>query len=362
MDVYHQRLAEFKKKLQEKHLDGALIVPGPNFRYFTSYTVESFERFMGLFIPAAGDPLLLLPQLEEERGRNQSIFKRITSYKDADDMREVISSTCSKVNLKTGQLGVEGQLPFATVKLLQRATTDLQLENIDPILRKLRLTKDEQEIEKLRRSSKILEKALTTVFEDIRPGMTELEIARSVTHIIEDQGADVAFRLVQSGSNSAVPHHTYGDRKVKENELVLLDIGCKYKGYVTDITRPIVVGEESERMREIYRTVLEAQKKAISSVKPRVEAREIDEKARTYIRKDGYGERFIHRTGHGLGLEVHEPPYIKEGNTQQLEPGMVFTIEPGIYLSGKFGIRIEDDIVVTQDGFENLTSLGKELR
>ncbi|NIQ05909.1 MAG: aminopeptidase P family protein [Candidatus Korarchaeota archaeon] len=362
MNVYLQRIKACKKRLHEKHLNGCLVLPGPNFQYFTSYTVESFERFMGLFIPLDGEPSLLLPELEADRGRRLSAIQRITSYKDAENIQQVLSSVLSRLNLQSGILGVEGQTPFSTIQLLTKTSAKIQLENVDPILQQLRLTKSEQELEKLRQSSQILEEAISYVLNTSKTGMTEKEVARVVTHRIEDQKGDVPFCLIQSGRNSAIPHHSYGERRIQRNDVLLLDIGCKYEGYVTDISRTVVIGTPSEKMKEVHKIVVEAQKRAIEAVKPDVKAEEIDRKARGYIEEKGYGEQFIHRTGHGLGLEVHEAPFILKGNSQTLEPGMVFTVEPGIYLSGEFGVRVEDNIVVTDEGYENLTSLDKELR
>ncbi|NIQ05464.1 MAG: aminopeptidase P family protein [Candidatus Korarchaeota archaeon] len=361
MNVYSKRIGKCKAKLKKEHFDGAIIIPGPNFQYLTSYTVESFERFMGLFLPVNEAPLLLLPKLEEERGRTRSVVDRITAYDDSDDLKDVLSFTFSELDLQGGKIGVEGQMPFSTCQLLENAS-NIEVGNIDFILQSLRLTKSTTEIERIKRSSRILERGISAGFEAITKGITEKEVARVIKHTIEDQGGEVPFLSVQFGPNSAIPHHTYGEREVKKGDVVLIDMGCRYKGYFSDITRVGVVGKINEKIKKIHDVVSKAQERAIERVKPKVEAQEIDSKAREYIKQNGFEDRFIHRTGHGLGLEVHEPPYIKQGNSRRLKPGMVFTVEPGVYLPGDFGIRLENDIVVTSEGFENLTTIGKEIR
>jgi len=230
-------------------------------------------------------------------------------------------------------------------------------------LAELRLRKDEGALTSLREAIAISERALQATIEGIRPGMTEREIAgRLIIEQLKLGGGKHLFEpIVLSGPNSALPHGEPGDRRVAEHEPLLFDYGTSVRGYTSDITRTFCVGEPSKRMAEVYEVVKAANEAGRAAAGPGVVAQDVDRATRKVIENAGYGPYFTHRTGHGLGLEVHEGPNMVEGNMLLLEPGMVFTIEPGIYFPGEFGVRIEDNVVITPHGAESLTTFSREL-
>ena len=215
----------------------------------------------------------------------------------------------------------------------------------------------------MRKSSELADKALAMTIPMIKAGMKEIEVKELLEAELKNQGmSNPAFdTIIGSGPNSALPHYTAGDRVLKAGDSVVIDFGGVYQGYNSDMTRTIMLGKATEEYRDVYEIVKEAQKRAIETVKPGVKASEIDAAARSYIAGKGYGDYFIHRTGHGIGMEVHEEPYISDISKSILQPGMVFSIEPGVYLPGKFGVRIEDLVMVTETGVEVLNKYTKEL-
>jgi Xaa-Pro dipeptidase len=236
---------------------------------------------------------------------------------------------------------------------------------VEPWLPELRMAKDEAEIASMRRAAEIAERAMQRLLDNgaIRPGRTELEVAADLQiAMLREGGQREAFPpIVVAGPNSASPHVSPSQRPLAEGDLVIVDWGTTYEGYRSDITRTCVLGAPTPEMVQIHDAVLAANQSGRLAVRPRIPAQEVDRAARRAITLAGYGEYFIHRTGHGLGLETHEPPYIVEGNLDLLKPGMTFTVEPGIYLPGVGGVRIEDDVVVTEEGSETLTTLPREL-
>jgi Xaa-Pro dipeptidase len=228
----------------------------------------------------------------------------------------------------------------------------------------LRLIKDADEIAALRRAIEITEQALDDVLAAVHVGMTERQIANLLTQALLQRGAEgLAFEpLIQSGPNTALPHATPGERAVQAGELLLLDFGITIDGYASDITRTFVVGHVSEEIKKIYELVKQANAAGRAASRPGVSGQEVDRAARKVIVDGGYGQYFTHRTGHGLGLEGHEPPYMVEGNAVPLEVGNTFTIEPGIYVPGLGGVRIEDDVVIVAGGAESMTAYDRELR
>ena len=360
MDFYVSRVERFRSLLRSSGVDAALIIPGPNLRYFTGFRVEALERLLVLVIPAHSSELVLMvPMLEYERARALSIEGlSIVSYRDEEDPYKILVGELKDLGAEV--VGVEGSMPFRTAgKLLG---SSFRLTEVDDLIYGMRIIKDSYEVELLKRASRIDEEAIKEGFRNLKPGMTEKEVSRIVRERAEELGAEeVPFCIIQSDPNTALPHAESSSRRIEAGDVVLFDVGVRVEGYVADITRTVVLGEPKAEHVRIYNIVKEAQEKAISSVKPGLTAETIDRVARTVIEGSGYGEYFIHRTGHGLGLEVHEEPYIRAGNKLVLKEGMVFTVEPGIYLPGKFGVRIEDDIVVTKEGFEDLTKLTKNL-
>ncbi len=360
MGFYLNRISKLRSGLKNKNIDAALIIPGPNLRYFTGFKVEAFERLLTLIIPTYSSELsLITPMLEYERAKALGIEGlSIIGYRDDEDPYEILVKRLKDAGAEV--VGVEGFMPFRTVSKLLKA--GFRLTEVDDLVYSMRITKDTYEVELMRRASRIDEEAIKEGFRNLKSGLTEKEVSRIVREKAEELGAEeVPFCVVQSGPNTALPHAESSSRRIEVGDVVLFDVGVRVEGYFADITRTVVLGEPKPEHMKIYNIVKEAQERAIKAVKPGVTAESIDATARNIIEESGYGEYFIHRTGHGLGLEVHEEPYIRAGNKMVLKEGMAFTVEPGIYLPGKFGVRIEDDIVVTKDGFEDLTKLSKSL-
>ncbi len=238
------------------------------------------------------------------------------------------------------------------------------LYSLSPVISELREIKDEDEIKVLKKAAKIADKMFYKLMDEELEGKSEKELANMIEYMMKNEfDADgVSFDpIVASGPNGANPHHTPSTRKIRKGDVVIFDYGAKYLGYCSDITRTVVVGSPSEEVKKVYEIVKESQETAFQQVKEGITAGDIDSAARNVIAKYGYDKYFIHRTGHGLGIDVHEEPYISPGNTKLLKEGMVFTIEPGIYLHGKFGIRIEDDVVVLNKKGVRLTEAEREL-
>ena len=253
--------------------------------------------------------------------------------------------------------GMRTDFSLALLDALPRAQRSLAAE----IVGKLRQTKDAEEFAALKASAAVNDRAMQAGFAVLKPGLTEKQVAAAMRDSFAEQGADVAFTLCASGPNGAFPHHSTGDRVIEEGDSIVFDIGAGYGGYPSDMTRMAAVGRAPEGYAEVHAVVEEAVQAALAAARPGVKAHEVDDAARGVITKAGYGEYFVHRTGHGLGLEVHESPYLTSSSTDVLRENMVFSIEPGIYIPGRFGIRLEEIVILRADGPEILSSLPRAL-
>lgn len=359
----HTKLAGL---MRHTGLDAAAFVPGPNLAYLTGVHFRMMERPIIAFFPTVGDPAIVIPALEHSQmARRASFDIRYFPYTDTEGHEPALEQACRALGLAGKRLGVEGlKMRVLEGQLIQRFAPGCALENADELLSGLRLHKDANEIAAMRRAIRATELALERTVAAVRAGMTERQIANILrTALAESGGGEDAFEpVVLSGPNSAEPHGSISDRPVAEGELLLFDFGTKLDGYASDLTRTFAVGTPDVAVIRIYETVLAANEAATRVAGPGVPAQAVDRAARAVITAAGYGEYFLHRTGHGLGLDIHEQPYIREGNSQVLEPGMVFTIEPGIYMPGVGGVRIEDDVLVTANGVEVLTAYPRALQ
>jgi len=267
-----------------------------------------------------------------------------------------------ELHLTRGKLGVEDFLPYKFSKMINRAAPRAELDEASNIFMGLRAIKTPDELELMRKAANIIAQGIDAGVKAIRVGATELDIGFEIERKIKQSGAEsVPFCIVLRGENAALPHGSSSKAEVRKGDVVIMDVGATYDGYFADLTKTVFVGSASAKQREIYDIVLRAQEKAIESVKPGIRASEIDKAARDVIKEAGYGERFIHRTGHGLGLEVHEEPSITATCTTVLRPGMTFTVEPGIYLPQEFGVRIEDNVAVTDRGKATIAACEKSM-
>jgi Xaa-Pro dipeptidase len=343
------------------------LVPGANLRYFTGLAMHLSERPTVAFVPAEGPLAVLLPELEAPAAKTRlSGESRLFTYRDEEGHEHAFHQVAEALALDGKAIGVEYlAMRLLEMRRIERAFPGSPLMATEPWMSALRMSKDETEIAHMRRAVEMAEGAMQRLLDEggIRPGRTELEVAADLqVALLREGGQGEAFPpIVVAGPNSAYPHASPSERTLAEGDLVIIDWGTTYEGYRSDITRTFVLGSPTPEMERVHDAVLAANQSGRLAARAGRPAQEVDRAARRAITLAGYGEFFIHRTGHGLGLETHEPPYIVEGNLDLLQAGMTFTVEPGIYMPGVGGVRIEDDVVVTESGAEALTTLPRDL-
>jgi Xaa-Pro aminopeptidase len=365
--MYTYRLEALQRLQIANNVACVALMPGANLRYFTGLTPHLSERPTVVFVPAEGTAAVLLPAFEAQ-GAQQYLpaGTRLFTYRDEDGHEGAFLQAAAELGLAGQVIGVEYlAMRLLEARRIEQAATGCRLVATEPWLPQLRMTKDETEIACMRRAIDIAERALQRLLAEqaIRPGQTERQVAADLqVALLREGGQGEAFSpIVVAGPNSALPHAGPSDRPMEIGDLVTIDWGTMFEGYRSDITRTFVLGRLSPELEPIYDAVLAANEAARLAIRPGLSAQEVDRIARRAITLAGYGEYFTHRTGHGLGLETHEPPYMVEGNLELLQPGMTFTVEPGIYVSGLGGVRIEDDVRVTDQGVETLTALSRGL-
>jgi Xaa-Pro aminopeptidase len=336
-----------------------ICFPSTNLRYLTGFVEEPGERHLLLFVPATGDPVFLVPDLYDHQVREASWVGDVRTWTDGDDPREAVAGVAEDLGLAGGHLLVDDTMWARFTQDLRAVLPEATFGLASEVLADLRVRKDDAEIDALRRAGAVADRVMAELRDlgSEAVGLTEAELAREIESRLADAGGDgVSFEpVVGSGPNGAKPHHRHGDRVIEAGDPVVLDFGTRVDGYPSDQTRTVVFdGEPSAEFRAVHRVVREAQQAAVDAIRPGVTAESVDAAAREVIESAGYGEQFVHRTGHGVGLDVHEEPYIVAGNDRELDAGMVFSVEPGAYLPGEFGVRIEDLVVVTADGCERL--------
>jgi len=357
-EVYRLRLRRIARVVAKGGLEGVILVPGPNIRYLTGVQSLMLERPIMLLVPADGTPHLISPALEAEQYRKSPVRIEVHSWTDSEGSSGAIRKAVGGLKVG-GRWGVEGRVPFLFLnKLLKHA--EPRLEDAEPMLQGVRETKDALEVQTLKKSAKILSASFREIPELVEEGMTELELSRKVTDVIyASGGSKIGDLLVQSGPHAAEPHRLPSKRKIARGESLVIDVGSTLDGYYADITRTFCLGSSRE-LERVYGEVLEAQEKAIATAGEGVEVGRVDAAARVHLRRAGLGKYFIHRTGHGLGLEVHEAPYITQGGREKLRRNMFFTVEPGAYIPGKLGVRIEDNVMIDGKKAIEITDPPKE--
>lgn len=347
--------------LQDTNTDAALITTPENVFYLTGFNSEPHERLLATVFFKEGEPLIICPQMEVPDAKRASGLTTVIGYYDTQNSMDVLAQALQSRGVTT--LAIEKHhLNVARYENLVGHFSQQAISSFDAKMNHIRVIKDEDELIKLREAAKLADFAVQVGVDAIAEGKTELEILGEVEAAVKNKGYDMSFStMVLTGFNSASPHGIPGHNKVQKGDMVLFDLGVIYEGYCSDITRTVAFGEPTAAQKEIYDTVLAANEGAIAEIKPGVTAAHLDKTARDIITNAGYGEYFPHRLGHGLGISVHEFPDISGSNDMKLEENMVFTIEPGIYKGDVTGVRIEDDVVVTEDGVEILTKFPKQL-
>ncbi|MFG2780023.1 M24 family metallopeptidase [Streptomyces prunicolor] len=363
-DLYPaDRLHRARQAAARAGLDALLISPGADLRYLTGYDALPLERLTCLVLPTDSDPFLLVPALEELAAQASpagDLGIEITGWDETDDPYALVAA---RLPAHTARVGVDNRMWAEKTIAFRTQLPDVRQELAGEVLNGLRMRKTPQEAAALRRAGAAIDRVHSRMGEWLRAGRTEREVGRDIADAIIAEGhVRVDFVIVGSGPNSASPHHELSDRTIRAGDPVVVDIGgTTLDGYCSDSTRVYTLGEPPAEFRRLHDVLLSAQRAQTDAVRPGITAGQLDAVGRDFITDAGYGPHFIHRTGHGIGLETHEEPYIVAGNPLPLAPGMAFSVEPGIYLPGRYGARIEDIVICTEEGGERLNRTPRDL-
>ena len=349
------KIERIRQRLHEESLDALLVTNPYNRRYMADFTGTA-----GVVFITKEEALFITDFRYVEQATEQAV-----GYTVVEQKRTVVEQVADEVvRLGVRTLGFEkDHMTYGEFEIFEEYV-DAMLVPVSGWVEQLRLIKTEEELSILQRAADIADETFEHICTYIRPGVSELDVANEMERYMRSLGATQSSfdSIVASGMRGALPHGVASDKLIEEGELVTLDFGALYNGYISDITRTVAVGEPSDQMKEVYEIVLAAQKRGVEQIRPGMKASEADKVVRDVIVDKGYGEAFGHSTGHGIGLEVHEMPALSSRNDTVLQCGMAVTVEPGIYLPGVGGVRIEDDIVLTETGNRRLTTSSKELR
>jgi Xaa-Pro aminopeptidase len=359
---YERRMSRAAQQAAAAGLAGVLVTPGPDLVHLTGYApIVIAERITVLVLRPGRRPAMLVPNIERpgaEAAPGASVVA-MSDWADGDDPYAAAAALLEPA----GRYAISDAAWAMHVLGLQRAMPGARFVTMTEALPMLRAVKDADELERLAAAGAAVDAAFEEIVRVRFAGRRETEVGADLAELLRAHGhSTVDFTVVGSGPNGANPHHELGERTIEEGDMVVLDFGGIVDGYGSDITRTVHVGEPTDEEREVHDVVRRAQQAGFEAVRPGVACQDVDRAARRVIAEAGYGERFIHRVGHGIGVTTHEPPYLVEGETLPLEPGMCFSIEPGIYLPGRFGVRIEDIVAVSGDGGRRLNASDRDLR
>jgi Xaa-Pro aminopeptidase len=359
-----ERLARAAKEQAERGIDALLLGPSADLAYLTGYRPPALERLTLLVLPAAGDARLVVPALEAPLARDHlgELDLEVAAWPETDDPVRLVTDALAAAGAASGRLGVGDQLWSGFLLRLQAALPGAGFTPASVVTRRLRMRKDPEEVEALARAAAAIDSVVESLPGLRWAGRSEQALAREIEQAIRDTHDECCFAIVASGPNAASPHHVATDRVIGPGDPVVVDIGGRLDGYCSDTTRTLVVGEPPAGFPELYALLHAAQLAGCAAVRPGVAAAAVDAACRDPITAAGHGELFLHRTGHGIGLEEHEDPYIVAGNDEPLEVGMAFSIEPGIYPRGHYGARIEDIVVCAGEGARRLNTTSRDLR
>src|SRR6266566_2635687 len=356
--TYTQRIARAQDELKTRKLDLLVVEPSTNFQYFASYNPGRSERLILLMIPANGAPAIVCPSFEVERIKRNTVISDARGWEEQEDPWLLVTKAAQQMKPR-GRAGVVAVEPTTSYQSYVRLTTKLRgwiPRDGSAVTERLRIIKSPEEITLIRQAIAATEASIAATFSQLAIGMSERDVSALLSREMASRGSP-GGGLVQFGQSSALPHGGPSAGRLTRETVVLIDAGSRVEGYTSDITRTIWFGDAPpDEFKKVYNIVHDAQTAAIANAKPGVtQCQEVDRAARKVISDGGYGQYFTHRLGHGIGLDGHEPPYLVEGNETRMENGMTFTIEPGIYQLGKFGVRIEDDCLMTDNGVEVLS-------
>ena len=360
-EVFARRLDRARAELEAHRFDCLIATPSTNYEYLTGYNPGRSERLIALIVPLHGAPAVVCPSFEVERIKRHGAIADARGWEEQDDPYALVRDTVRRLAPRAGTIALESSTGYQTSLGLAAALPRWEFVDAAPVTERLRIVKAPEEVALIRRAIEITQGAMAATFAQLAVGMTERDVARLLSHEMQQRGAE-GGGLVQFGPSSALPHGGPAAAALERETVVLIDCGCRVGGYESDITRTVWFGDSpADEFHKVFNVVHDAQSAAIELGRPGTPCQDMDRAARKVIAAAGYGSFFTHRLGHGLGMDGHEPPYLVEGNALPLEPGMVFTDEPGIYQLGKFGVRIEDDCLMTENGVEVLSRRATKL-
>ena len=356
-----ERLGRLQELMREAEIDIVAIAPTANMRYLLGFMPHPDERLCALLVGQASSRFVV-PELNSDQVEAKTGLKAIR-WSDAEGPMQALKQAVRGLSLKeVGLLAADDTMRADALLVLQEVIQPRKSSAAGSVMTELRIRKSEQEIDLLARAAAVADDAVRAGADACRPGVSERQVAASIEAYFRQRGAEaVDFIAVASGPNGAFPHHEYGDRPLQEGDAIILDLGATFEGYKSDVSRMVHLGEPSAEFAAAFEAVLEANRRGRQAAVAGALARDVDHAARSWLEQAGYGPFFIHRTGHGLGMEIHEAPWITAESDTRLEPGMVFSVEPGVYLPGKSGVRIEDIVVVTGGESRCLTGLDHAL-
>lgn len=354
MAPFERRLDSLRSALRSSGLGLAVVSTTDHMKYLIGWCETGHERLIALFVPATGRATLVVTALNASQAHAATGGLADTApWTDTEGWQQVVSSLLAGV---AGAIAIDDELHAGHLLQLQGLRPDGPYVSLSPVLGPLRASKDADELDAMRRSAAVTDAVVEECAAGLRPGVTEREVQAWVNAEYRRRGAEPAFALICFGPNTARPHHASGDRQLRDGDLVILDIGCFIDGYASDITRTLAFGEPDPEARRVYGIVHAAHMAAFAGWRAGMSGAELDRVVRGAIASAGYGDRFVHRTGHGIGLSVHESPYVASGSTTPLQPGMCFSVEPGVYLEGRFGVRLERIATVEAGGLASLNA------
>jgi Xaa-Pro aminopeptidase len=357
MSAYADRISRVQERLRDERIAVAVFAPTDQMRYLTGWAEYGHERLIALFVPANGDPVFVVPSMNAPQARrNAAGIPDVRGWDDASGWHSVVSDLLRGWDASGRGIAIDDELYSGHLLAIQDLVPDARYRPAGDLMARLREIKTADEIEKMRRSGALTDSVYGEALSALREGITELELQEAIADAYKRRGTRPAFAIVCFGANTALPHHSTGQARLQRGDMVIMDIGCLLEGYASDITRTVSFGRPTAEQAGVYDVVYRAHMAAFEAGRPGVACEDVDRAARDVIDEAGYGEYFIHRTGHGIGLSTHEPPYIVQGNKQELRLGMCFSDEPGIYLPDRFGVRIENIVTVTDGGLRSLNA------
>jgi Xaa-Pro dipeptidase len=364
--MYTQRQQNVLCALQEIGCDGLVLNAGPSLAYISGLQFHLMERPVVFLLVAGEKPFIVLPALEEQKLDTVDFDLEAISYADNPaHWQQCFDSACRQIGLQGLKIGFEPrQLRLLEYGYLETASPTTSFTGADEAITRCRARKDPDEVRRLQKAVSIAQDSLVAVLPRIGAGLSERQVAAELVIELFRQGSEQPLPfspIVSTGPNGATPHAAPSERTLQEGDLLIIDWGARWQGYVSDLTRTLAIGTVEDEAMRLHELVLRANAAGRSAAQPETACSAVDRAARSIIEAAGYSTFFNHRTGHGIGMECHEEPYIHDGNDTLLKPGMSFTVEPGIYLKGKYGVRIEDDVLITEDGSRSLSDFSREL-